>query len=95
MRLRGLIFLATGVTDAGQREALTAAWRDRGLLESAARRGYAAPEAAKGSRRTMLAWVLLTMAQDEPNFFALGALAVLTLPVFALLTLASVLLRRG
>ena len=95
MRLRDLIFTVAGVPDLEVRESLTAAWRERGLLEDTSRRRYPLPDAAKVSRRTMLAWVLLTMAQDEPHFFALGSLAVLTLPAFALLTLLSVLLRRG
>ena len=95
MRLRELIFLFTGVKDVGVRDALTAAWRERGHLDGSARRTYSTPDAAKASRRAMLAWVLLALAQDEPNFFALGSLAVLTLPVFALLTLVSVLVRRG
>ena len=95
MRLRELIFAVTGVKDAQAREAITRAWRERGQLERGARRGYPAPEAAKASRGAMLAWVLLTLAQDEPNFFALGLLALLTLPLFALLTALSVFKQHG
>ena len=93
--MRELIFAVTRVTDASAHEAITTAWRERGELDGAVRRGYPTPEPAKVSRRAMLAWVLLTMAQDEPNFFAFGALAVAALPLFALLTLVSVLLQRA
>lgn len=95
MRLREFIFLLTGVSDAGVRDALSVAWRERSELNGSARTSYSVPDAARGSRRAMLAWVLLTLSQDEPNFFALGALALLTLPVFALLTLLSFLVRQA
>lgn len=93
MRLRELIFVVTGVKDTQVREAITQAWRERGQLDRAARGAYPTPEAAKTSRRAMLAWVLLTLAQDEPQFFALGLLALLTLPLFAVLTIVSIVLR--
>ena len=88
MKLRELIFAVTGVRDSQSREAITQAWRERGQLQQGSRHGYPTPEAAKATRRTTLAWVLLTTAQDEPGFFVLGLLALLTLPVLALLALA-------
>lgn len=87
MKLRELIFVVTCVRNPEAREAITQAWRERGQLQQGARRGYPTPEAIKASRRTTLAWVLLTTAQDEPGLFVLGLLALLTLPVLALLTL--------
>lgn len=87
MKLRELIFAVTGVRNSQAREAITLAWRERAQLQPGSRHGYPTPEAVKATRRTTLAWVLLTTAQDEPGLFVLGLLAVLTLPVLALLSL--------
>jgi hypothetical protein len=94
VRLRGLIFMLTGVRDAQSREAITTAWRTRGLLDADGRRAFPLPDAAKPSRRATLAWVLLTLAQDEPTFFACGCLALLTLPVLGLLAALGAMLQR-
>lgn len=95
MRLPKLIFALTRLHDPQAREAISVAWRERGKLSVPARASYPSPDAAAASHRATLAWVLLKMAQDEPGFFVFGMLALLTLPLFALLTLASVLLQRA
>jgi len=87
VKLRGLIFAVTGVRNPQTREAITQAWRERGQLQQGARRGYPTPEAVKASTRTTLAWVLLTTAQDEPGLFVVGLLALVTIPMLALLAL--------
>lgn len=95
MKLRELIFAVTGVRKPQAREAITQAWRERGQLQQGARRGYPAPEAVKATPRATLAWVLLTTAQDEPGLFVLGLLALLTLPVLALLALVGRVMPAG
>ena len=89
MKLRDLIFLVTRVKDGEVRGAIAQAWAARGQLAPRARCDYPTPEIAKLSREAMLAWVLFTMAQDEPKFFAAGVLAILTLPIVSALTLLS------